>query len=345
LIELTKQVGETSLVGRTGGAVTLAVGMAKIFSALPGMKALMSYWYHFAIMFEALFILTTVDTGTRVARFILQEAVEGLRPKKTALSNVGRWTLNITCGVIVCVAWGYLLYNNDIATIWPMFGVANQLLAAIALAIGTSIILKTRRPVYALITFVPLVFVLATTATAGVMNLLQVYLPAGPRHSLPNALLTGSMLLMTAIITIEAARSWVRLIRQPMAELEAAEARLVERRLLLDDVRTGVGGDASGYSRYLAALARSTTAGVWLTGVQIGGRPGEVVIKGRALESALVPAYIAALNRQEPFAGRRVGELRVTAKEEPKPQANPPQPAAPTRYLEFSLSIPSREAS
>jgi hypothetical protein len=129
------------------------------------------------------------------------------------------------------------------------------------------------------------------------------------------------------------------------AELEAAEARLVERRLLLDDVRTGVGGDASGYSRYLAALARSTTAGVWLTGVQIGGRPGEVVIKGRALESALVPAYIAALNRQEPFAGRRVGELRVTAKEEPKPQANPPQPAAPTRYLEFSLSIPSREAS
>lgn len=129
------------------------------------------------------------------------------------------------------------------------------------------------------------------------------------------------------------------------AELETAEARLVQRRALLDDVRTGVGGDAEGYSRYLAALARASTAGVWLTGVEIGGKSGELVIKGRALESALVPAYIAALNRQEAFAGRRVGELRVAARAEAKPPAEAAKAAAPARYLEFFLSIPLRDAS
>src|SRR6185295_11194630 len=107
---------------------------------------------------------------------------------------------------------------------------------------------------------------------------------------------------------------------------EAAEARLQERKSLLDDVRTGVGGDVQGYSRYLAALARATTAGVWLTGVEIGGKSSELVIKGRALESALVPAYIRALNREEPFSGRRIGELRLTARTE-KPAAKAEAPA------------------
>lgn len=129
------------------------------------------------------------------------------------------------------------------------------------------------------------------------------------------------------------------------AELEAGEARLVARRALLDDVRTGVGGDAQGYSRYLAALARANVAGVWLTGVEIGGKSGDLVIKGRALESALMPAYIAALNKQEPFAGRRVGELRMTARAEAKPAASAAQPVGPVNYVEFSLSIPLREAS
>ena len=129
------------------------------------------------------------------------------------------------------------------------------------------------------------------------------------------------------------------------AELQAAEARLVERRSLLDDVRTGVGGDARGYSRYLAALARANTAGVWLTGVEIGGKSGDLVIKGRALESALVPAYIDALKRQAPFTGRRVGELKVAAKVEPPSALGPANSGRPTRYLEFSLSIPLGEAS
>jgi hypothetical protein len=129
------------------------------------------------------------------------------------------------------------------------------------------------------------------------------------------------------------------------AELDSAEARLIERRSLLDDVRTGVGGEVQGYSRYLGALASADTAGVWLTGVDIGGRSGELVIKGRALDSARVPAYIASLNRQPAFAGRRVGELRVVARTQASPAPGAPTAAGPTRYLEFSLSIPLREAS
>lgn len=127
--------------------------------------------------------------------------------------------------------------------------------------------------------------------------------------------------------------------------LDAAEARLAERRSLLDDVRTGVGGDAKGYSRYMRALARAHTSGVWLTGVEIGGKSGALVIKGRALESSLVPGYIDALKRQPPFSGRRVGELKVAAKVEPPSAPGASRAGTPTRYLEFSLSIPLGEAS
>ena len=127
-------------------------------------------------------------------------------------------------------------------------------------------------------------------------------------------------------------------------ELAAAEARIG----LLDDVRTGVGGDARGYSRYLAALARQTMPGVWLIGLDIGGKSSALVIKGRALDSALVPAYLRALNRVAPLAGRRVDELRLTAKEAANaaPGAVPPRdmqaPSEPDRYIEFSLAIPLR---
>ena len=127
-------------------------------------------------------------------------------------------------------------------------------------------------------------------------------------------------------------------------ELAAAEARLAQRIGLLDDVRTGVGGDARGYSRYLAALARQTMPGVWLTGLDIGGKSSALVIKGRALDSALVPAYLRALNRVAPLAGRRVDELRLTAKEAANavPPRDMPAPSEPDRYIEFSLAIPLR---
>ena len=127
-------------------------------------------------------------------------------------------------------------------------------------------------------------------------------------------------------------------------ELAAAEARLAQRRSLLDDVKTGVGGDAQGYSRYLATLARHTMPGVWLTGLDIGGKSSALVIKGRALDSALVPAYMRSLNRAAPLAGRRVDELRLTAKEPANgaPARDTRAPSEPERYIDFSLAIPLR---
>ncbi|HZP88032.1 MAG TPA: PilN domain-containing protein [Burkholderiales bacterium] len=129
-------------------------------------------------------------------------------------------------------------------------------------------------------------------------------------------------------------------------ELSAAESRLAQRTSLLDDVKTGVGGDVQGYSRYLTALARQTMPGVWLTGLDIGGKSSALVIKGRALDSALVPAYMRALNRAAPLSGRRVDELRLSAKETPQspPGAHrdPQAPREPESYIEFLLAIPMR---
>lgn len=132
--------------------------------------------------------------------------------------------------------------------------------------------------------------------------------------------------------------------RALMDELTRTQQRLQQRQMLLADIQTGVGGDTDGFSRYLSALARQNVPGVWLTGVQIGAK-SDLVIKGRALESQMVPAYISALNRQEPIAGRRVAELQMTAKGEPAPAAAgapgaPAAPKGPVRYIEFSLSIP-----
>jgi carbon starvation protein len=157
-----KGVGE-QLQGRSGGAVSLAVGIAKIFSGLPGFSALMSFWYHFAIMFEALFILTTIDTGTRIARFIVQELGGRLHPK------LGRqdWVPGavISTGLVV-VCWSYFIWTGSIDTIWPMFGIANQLLAAIALSVATTVMINAGRGRYAWATLVPMAFVMTTTLTA-----------------------------------------------------------------------------------------------------------------------------------------------------------------------------------
>jgi carbon starvation protein len=162
ITELSKTVG-TDVAGRPGGAVSLAVGMASILSGIPGMKGLMPYWYNFALMFEALFILTTVDTGTRVARFLLQEL--GSHVYKP-LSKTGWLPGNIITSLMVVSAWGYLIHSGNISTIWPMFGVANQLLAAIALSVGTTFIIRSGKTKYAWTTFVPMVFMFTTTLTA-----------------------------------------------------------------------------------------------------------------------------------------------------------------------------------
>ncbi len=160
--ELSGLVG-TDVAGRPGGAVSLAVGMASILTGIPGMKHLMAYWYNFALMFEALFILTTVDTGTRVARFLLQELGSRLYPPLARQ----RWMPGILLtSLLVVAAWAYLIHSGSISTIWPMFGVSNQLLAAIAFGVGTTVIIKSGKAGYAWTTLLPMVFMYTTTLTA-----------------------------------------------------------------------------------------------------------------------------------------------------------------------------------
>jgi carbon starvation protein len=173
LADLSKQVGE-NVAGRPGGAVSLAVGFAQIFSGLPGMRSLMSYWYHFAIMFEALFILTTIDAGTRVARFIFQEF--GGRIYKPMEKTDWIPGAIISTGLVVFF-WAYFIWTGSISTIWPMFGTANQLLASIALAIATVMLLNAGKVRYIWVTLVPLAFVSVTTLYAGWRNIFDNFLP------------------------------------------------------------------------------------------------------------------------------------------------------------------------
>lgn len=204
-------VGE-QLEGRTGGAVSLAVGMAAIFSRIPGLGHLMSYWYHFAIMFEALFILTTIDAGTRIARFILQESLGKIwKPFGRTSWLPG----NLATSAVVVFCWGYFIYTGTVSTIWPMFGSANQLLATIALAVGTTYIINRGKIKYAWITFFPMLFVGLTTITAGVMNITEIYLPQleEPRHftiGLINLILTAVIILSVLVILKDLVPGWVR---------------------------------------------------------------------------------------------------------------------------------------
>ncbi len=173
LAALNAEVGE-DVTGRAGGAVSLAVGMAQIFSAIPGLKGLMSIWYHFAIMFEALFILTTIDAGTRVARFLLQEFLGNFyKPLGKASWLPG----SILTTTLICFSWAYFIYTGSVQTLWPMFGIANQLLATVALAIGTVFIVNMGKAKYMAITVVPCIFVAVVTLTAGYQSIMDNYLP------------------------------------------------------------------------------------------------------------------------------------------------------------------------
>ncbi len=173
LPDLQAAVGET-VAGRPGGAVSLAIGIAQIFSGLPGMRGLMDYWYHFAIMFEALFILTTIDTGTRVARFLVQEFLGRFYAPMARHEWVPG---SVISTLMVVTSWGYFIWTGSISTIWPMFGVANQLLASVALAVGTTIIINQGKARYAWVTLLPLSFVSVTTMTAGVLSVRDIFWP------------------------------------------------------------------------------------------------------------------------------------------------------------------------
>ncbi len=211
IAELSAQVGE-KIAGRTGGAVSLGVGMAYIFSSIPGMKHLMSYWYHFAIMFEALFILTTIDAGTRIGRFILQDTLGRIyKPFQKTSWLPG----NLVSSGLIVFAWGYFIYTGTVATIWPMFGTANQLLATIALVIATSFIINRGRAKYAWVTIVPMIFIGITTLTAGFLNMKNIYLPQMQNRStmlpgLINLILTLSIIICLIIILYNAVPKWIK---------------------------------------------------------------------------------------------------------------------------------------
>jgi carbon starvation protein len=215
-------VGET-VTGRTGGAVSLAVGMAQVFSGLPGMKGLMDYWYHFAIMFEALFILTTVDAGTRVARFLVQEFFGRLYPP-FARTNWMPGTIISTA--LVVLAWGYFIWTGSISTLWPLFGISNQLLAVIALLIGTTILINVGRARLAWVTLLPLSFLSVTTLTAGYMSVRDNFWPmavgANPALHVQgylDSVLTVVMMCCVVIIVFTSVRRWVAVLHHGSSAL------------------------------------------------------------------------------------------------------------------------------
>jgi carbon starvation protein len=227
LQDLQLQVGET-VIGRPGGAVSLAIGMADIFSKLPGMRGLMAYWYHFAIMFEALFILTTIDAGTRVARFVLQEFV-GRAWKPFARPD---WVpASIISTTLVVLAWGYFIWTGSIDTIWPMFGIANQLLGGVALAVGTTILINMGRARYAWVTVAPLCFVATTTLTAGYMSVRDNFWPKAISEN-PSLRVQGyvdsicTVIMMACVVIIlgSAVRRWLLVLTGKVPVMEPTEA-------------------------------------------------------------------------------------------------------------------------
>ncbi|MCU0242554.1 MAG: carbon starvation protein A [Vicinamibacteria bacterium] len=227
ITELSAMVG-TNVANRPGGAVSLAVGMASVFSSLPGMRHLMAYWYNFALMFEALFILTTIDTGTRVARFLVQEMGGAFyQPLKQHAWLPG----TILTSALVVAAWGLLIYSGSIATIWPMFGVANQLLAALALSVGTTVLIKMGKARYVWITAVPMTGMFVITLTASWQLVFRFWRLASqdPAKSLVHrldAVLIAVMAALAVLILIDSLVRWGRMAYQGRNTLRGVAPQL-----------------------------------------------------------------------------------------------------------------------
>jgi carbon starvation protein len=208
--ELSRLV-EQEVMGRPGGAVSLAVGMASIFSALPGMAGLMAYWYQFALLFEALFILTTIDAGTRVARYLMQEMAARVYPPCRELN----WLPGVLGASLVVVgSWGYLLATGTVGTIWPMFGAANQLLGMLALCVGTTVLIKMGKARYLWVTAVPMVFVGIITLS-GAYELFGLFLQkadgAAAKDAVAfylDAILVGFVAILAIIVLGDSIAQW-----------------------------------------------------------------------------------------------------------------------------------------
>lgn len=247
-----KDIGESTIIGRTGGAPALAVGMAEIFSSFIG--GLKAFWYHFAILFEAVFILTTIDAGTRIGRFMIQDLV-GNFYKPFARTNV--FSYNVIASALITAGWGYFLYQGvtdpfgGINSLWALFGIANQMLAAIALAVGTTIIIKMGKAKYAWVAFVPFIWLAVTTLSAAYMKLFsqvpaigflkhadiyqaaidqgKVQFPAKTMGQMQqivfndrlDALITGIFAIVVILLILDSVRTWYNiLIRKQPAELQ-----------------------------------------------------------------------------------------------------------------------------
>ena len=223
---LQQESGEKNLRGRTGGAVTLAFGIAKIFESIPGFRGLMKYWYHFAIMFEALFILTTIDTGTRVARFLLGE-FGGRFYRKLGEPNWHPGAVVTTA--LVVTAWAAFIWSGSISTIWPMFGIANQLLAAVALCVASTIVINAGNAKYSWVTIIPLSFVASTTLVAGYQSIRDIFWPLTQRSETAlqgyiDTSLTALIMTAAVIILVDSVRKWIGGRKPPELTPEAALA-------------------------------------------------------------------------------------------------------------------------
>ena len=221
LAELSRSVGE-QVQGRPGGAVSLAVGMAYIFSSIPLMKGLMAYWYHFAIMFEAVFILTAVDTGTRVGRFFLQEMIGKFFPK---FMERGWMPGIIITSFIFVFSWGYLVYTGEISTIWPLFGMSNQLLASSGLIITTCMIIRMNKAKYAWITAVPGVLLAFITMWAGYLNVVDNF---WPKKLYLLATLSIFIMILMVIVFVGAFRRWAELLQVKTTVWDEAGDKVLE---------------------------------------------------------------------------------------------------------------------
>jgi len=219
------QLVEVDVAGRPGGAVSLAVGMASIFAALPGMSGLMAYWYQFALVFEALFILTTIDTGTRVARYLIQEMAGRVY---APFSRITWWPGVLLSSGFVVGAWGYLIGTGSISTIWPMFGAANQLLGTLALCIGTTVLIKMWKSPYLWVTAVPMLFVGLITLT-GSYEMFGMFLAnagtVGAGESFPlylDAVLVAVVAILGLIVLSDSMRQWYGflILKQPFTSSE-----------------------------------------------------------------------------------------------------------------------------
>ncbi|MEK4284290.1 carbon starvation CstA family protein [Ureibacillus sp. FSL K6-0165] len=213
LPQLSQAIG-IDLEGRTGGAVSLAVGMTQIFTGVPWFTEMSGYFYQFVIMFEAVFILTAIDAGTRVARYLIQDFLgDVIKPLKRTDWLPG----TIIASALACFMWGYLLYTGEIGPIWALFGVSNQLMASIGLVIGATVVLKiaTKR-IYVLTCIIPLVYLYISVNVAGIWMIKNVYWnPAASGYSVLNGILSVIMLILGVVVVITAIKSWINLWNSP----------------------------------------------------------------------------------------------------------------------------------